>query len=97
MFYSTVGVCGMHVADARAAFPGSIRAAFAGAAAVIGSVARAGRPRKNGPSETACWIAYRGRRRASLFRTFAPGAGDDAGPGAPHTRPSNQRPLPVSK
>lgn len=84
MFRSTDGVCGTRVAVLRAEFLGPIRAA-AGAAVVtaaIGSAAyggrprgngMAGRPRGNGLSATSRWIAYRGRRRASLPPELAPG------------------------
>jgi hypothetical protein len=68
MFYSTAGVCGKGVADVRAEL-----VAGAAGTAVIRSAACAGRLRENGPSGTARWIAYRGRRRASLFRTSHPG------------------------
>lgn len=99
-FYSTVGVCGKGMTGVSAESLGSIRATVVWPAVVtiaVASAVCAGRPRKNGPSEAASWIAYRGRRRASLSRTFAPGAGEDAGPGAAHTRPSHQRPLLTGK
>jgi hypothetical protein len=91
MLYSTKAASDGRVAGASVEFLGSIWTVVAGAEvemAAIDSAACAGRPPKHARSGTARWIAFRGRRRASLSRTFAPGAGDDAGPSAAHTGPS---------